>query len=270
MGVKEPLCILPLFHPLSTLFTQQIKQIPFALATEKALTIIFHTGKMILIVFNFVGFILMANGQLPNSCRSKDHLVKCIGSRLRVLRKTMRLPLKNLSKATDLSVSLLSRVENGFVMPSIPTLQRIAEYFKVDIGYFFKKDEARGFVITRQGKRNISFSRGEHSEKVIYGLELLAAGMENPFMEPCIVTEFAKSDEDIPLAKHDGQEFVYVLEGTLELTLGEKKFSLKRGDAAYFLGEIPHAGKTLSKKPARTLNVHLIPGTRIGTFPTAR
>ena len=85
-------------------------------------------------------------------------------------------------------------------------------------------------------------------------------------MEPCIVTEHAGPHEDFPLARHDGQEFVYVLEGKLELTLGEKKFALNKGDAAYFIGEIPHGGKSLSKKPAQTVNVHLIPGTRIGTF----
>ena len=90
--------------------------------------------------------------------------------------------------------------------------------------------------------------------------------MENPFMEPCIVTEFAGPSEEFQLAKHDGQEFIYVLEGKLELTLGGKKFALNKGDAAYFLGEIPHGGKSLSKKFARTMNVHLIPGTRIGTF----
>lgn len=123
-------------------------------------------------------------------------------------------------------------------------------------------------MITRQGSRRITYSKRGSKKKAVYGLEILAEGMENPFMEPCIVTEFARTHEDFPLAKHEGQEFVYVLEGKLELTLGEKKFALNKGDAAYFIGDIPHGGKSLSKKPARTINVHLIPGTRIGTFET--
>jgi mannose-6-phosphate isomerase-like protein (cupin superfamily) len=155
-------------------------------------------------------------------------------------------------------------------MPSIPTLQVIADYLKVDIGYFFKQEEGKGYVITRHGNRKISHSKKLWNKKPVYNLELLAPGMENPFMEPCIVTALTRPGDDFQIAKHDGQEFVYVLEGRLELTLGEKKFALNRGDAAYFLGDILHGGKSLSKKPAKTLNVHLIPGTRIGTFQTMK
>lgn len=178
----------------------------------------------------------------------------------------MGLSLKQLAAATHLSPPLFSRIENGLLMPSIPTLQTISDILKVDLGYFFKKEEDRGFVITRQGSREMTYSKRGPKKKAIYGLELLAKGMENPFMEPSIVTEFAGPNENFPLARHDGQEFIYVLEGKLELTLGEKKYTLNKGDAAYFIGEIPHGGKSLSQKPARTINVHLIPGTRVGTF----
>ncbi len=206
----------------------------------------------------------MNRGPAQNS--QKDDLARRIGARLKELRKTMGLSMKQLAQATHLSSALFSRIENGFVTPSIPTLQVIADHLKVDIGYFFKQEEGTGYVITRKGSRRMSYARRGAKGKTTYGLELLAEGMENPFMEPSIVTEFAAPSEEFQLAKHDGQEFVYVLEGKLELTLGEKKFALSPGDAAYFIGEIPHGGKSLSKKLARTLNVHLIPGTRIGTF----
>lgn len=197
---------------------------------------------------------------------NKDDLARTIGSRLKALRKAMGLSMKQLADATNFSPALFSRIENGLVMPSIPTLQLISDFLKVDLAYFFKKEQERGYVITRQGNRGTSYARRGIKGKITYGLELLAEGMENPFMEPCIVTEFAGCDEDFQLAKHDGQEFIYVLDGKLELTLGDKKFALASGDAAYFIGEIPHGGKSLSKKRARTLNVHLVPGTRIGTF----
>jgi mannose-6-phosphate isomerase-like protein (cupin superfamily) len=161
---------------------------------------------------------------------------------------------------------LISRIESGLVMPSIGTLQEIADSLKADIGYFFKGEETKTYVITRRGTRKVSIVNRGPKGKVTYGLELLAEGMENPFMEPCIVTEYAKAGEEFQLAKHDGQEFIYVLGGKLELTLGEEKFTLNEGDAAYFLGEIPHGGRSLGKRTARTLNVHLIPGSRIGTF----
>jgi electron transfer flavoprotein alpha subunit len=196
----------------------------------------------------------------------KDALAGQIGKNLKVLRQGMGLSQKSLAAGSGLSPTLISRIESGLVMPSIATLQEIAHSLKADIAYFFKGEEAREYVITRKGNRKVSHAKRGPKGKVTYGLELLAEGMENPFMEPCIVTEYAKPEDDFRLAKHDGQEFVYVLDGKLELTLGEKRFTLNEGDAAYFLGEIPHGGRSLGKRTARTLNVHLIPGSRIGTF----
>jgi transcriptional regulator with XRE-family HTH domain len=197
---------------------------------------------------------------------NKDALANRIGRNLKVLRQGMGLSQKSLAAASGLSPTLISRIESGLVMPSIATLQEIADSLKADIAYFFKGEETKAYVITRKGKRKISHAQRGPKGKVTYGLELLAEGMENPFMEPCIVTEYAKPGDDFQLAKHDGQEFVYVLEGQLELTLGEKRFNLNEGDAGYFLGEIPHGGRSLGKRRARTLNVHLVPGSRIGTF----
>jgi len=197
---------------------------------------------------------------------SKDVIAARIGKNQKILRQALGLSQKSLAAASGLSPTLISRIESGLVMPSISTLQGIADSLKTDISHFFKKEEAREYVITRKGGRKTSYAKRGPKGKATYGLELLAEGMENPFMEPCIVTELAGDDDEFQLAKHDGQEFVYVLEGKLELTLGEKKFVLNEGDAAYFIGEIPHGGRSLGRKTARTLNVHLIPGSRIGTF----
>jgi transcriptional regulator with XRE-family HTH domain len=212
----------------------------------------------------------MTKDRRRTSKESKDDLARRIGVRFKDLRKTMGLSMKQLAEATNLSTPLFSRIENGLIMPSIPTLQLIADHLKVDIGYFFKQEEGTGYVITRRGTRAVSHSKRLCDKKPVYDLELLAAGMLNPFMEPCIVTALGRPEDDFELAKHDGQEFIYVLAGRLELSLGKKKFVLDPGDAAYFIGEIPHGGKSVGKKAARTLNVHLVPGTRIGTFQMAR
>ncbi len=191
------------------------------------------------------------------SRNNKEDLTRRIGNRLKELRKESDLTLKQLAEASSLSPALLSRVENGHAMPSITTLQMISITLKQDISEFFKDDENLRYVISRQGDRRSTITdRG-------YEVEYLSVGMENPFMEPAIVKMNEKEVEDI---SHGGQEFAYVLEGKMELTLGNKKFILKKGDAAYFDGDIPHKGISLSKKPAKTLNIHLIPGRRVGTF----
>lgn len=200
---------------------------------------------------------------------NKGEFAKQIGNRIKELRKEAGLTLKQLAKATELSAPLISKIENGLAMPSLPTLRLIADALKVNPGYFFRDEDERGYVISRQGNRKIVVSERGPTRKISYELELLAEGMENPFMEPAIVTLMGKDqDKEVELATHSGQESMYVIEGRMELTLGEKKYTLKKGDAAYWNGSVPHKGISLSKKPAKTLNVHLVPGKRTGTFIT--
>lgn len=191
----------------------------------------------------------------------QDALVGRIGANLKALRLESGLSQKSLAQSTQLSPTLISRIESGLVRPSIATLELIAQSLKVDIGYFFRDDEKTHFCISlREKRKNITSKRG-------YGIEGLIEGMENHFMDPAIVILRGKKDEDkVRLATHEGQEFMYVLEGKVEITLGSKVFILKQGDAAYWNGSVPHKGISLSTKPARTLNVHLIPGARTKTF----
>ena len=193
--------------------------------------------------------------------RKKRDLAQKIGIRLKELRQDVSLTLEKLAIATDLSPAFLSRIENGRSIPSIPTLQSIADALSVNIGFFFRDSDRQQYKITtKETRKKIVTQKG-------YEIEILNEGMANPFMEPAIVTNMSKDKEPgVEVSVHDGQEFMYVIEGKLELTLGSKKYYLKKGDAAYWNGSIPHKGISVSKKPARTLNVHLIPGKHIEAF----
>jgi len=197
--------------------------------------------------------------------RNKHDMAKKIGVQLKELRQDVGLTLEKLAAASDLSPAFLSRIENGLSIPSIPTLQSIADALSVNIGFFFRDGDQQQYKITYSGNRsNIVTQKG-------YEIEILNEGMSNPFMEPAIVTSKSKEKgQEVELAVHEGQEFMYVLEGRLELVLGNKKYALKKGDAAYWNGSIPHKGISISKKPARTLNVHLIPGKHAETFEAER
>ncbi len=192
---------------------------------------------------------------------NRNDLAKSIGRKLKELRRSMGMTTKRLTEETGLSASLISRIENGLVMPSVPSLEMLSNVLKTDIGYFFQKNEAQEYVVSRDGSRSVGTTqRG-------YRAELLTEGMEDRFMEPVIMTLKGKDREkEVPLATHEGQEFSYVLEGKVEVTLGMKKHILRKGDAAYWKGSIPHKGISLSKKPAKTLNVNLVPGIRVGMF----
>ena len=197
---------------------------------------------------------------------AQEGLGEAIGRRLRQLRKERGLTLAKLGAATDLSPAVLSRIENGLIMPPIPTLQRISSALKIDISLFFSQQELRRFVVSRQGKRKVTYSERGSTGKPTYEVERLAEGFHNPFMEPIVATLLARNHRDFKAVMHGGQELLYVLEGKLELSLGDRTFILKKGDAVYYDANIPHKGISLSKKPAKTLNVNLIPGSRLQMF----
>ena len=195
---------------------------------------------------------------------NKQNLAKRLGRKIKEIRNDYGLSQKKLSEDTGLSISLISRIENGLAMPSIATLQSISYSLKVDIGYFFKGEEPRQFVISpKTGRRTTVSGKGYDN------IEILIEGMATAFMEPSIVTMAGRDqDHKIKPSVHDGQEFMYVLEGKIELTLGNKKYNLEKGDAAYWNGNIPHKGISLSKRPSKSLNVHFIPGKRVGALNT--
>ncbi len=195
----------------------------------------------------------------------KSDLARRIGLKIRELREGAGLTQRKLASVSGLSPSMLSRIENGLTIPSITTLQVIADTLKTDIGYFFQAGGEKGFLITVPGNRRKIISRSGTNQNVAYELELLASGMQNPFMEPAIVT-YVGRDEEVEFRVHDGQEFMYVLEGTVKLTLGSQEFILKPGCAAYWNGNVPHKGVSVGNRPARALHVHLIPGRWTGTF----
>lgn len=197
--------------------------------------------------------------------QNKLDLAKKIGSRVKQFRIESGLTQKRLAESTGLSPALLSRIENGLTVPSIPTLETISNSLKTEIGYFFKEKETDGYIITHPGDRRVVLSRSGPRQGPAYELELLAEGMKNPFMEPAIVTYLGKEEEVQPTT-HDGQEFMYVLEGRVKLNVGGKEFTLRRGNAAYWNGNIPHKAISLGRKLARSLHVHLIPGRWTGTF----
>jgi transcriptional regulator with XRE-family HTH domain len=192
---------------------------------------------------------------------NQDVLAGRIGANVKTLRTESKLSQKSLAEATKLSPTLISRIESGLVRPSIATLELIAQSLKVDIGYFFRDEEKGQYSISQKEKREtVPYQRG-------YNIETLVDGMENRFMDPAIITLKGKDEEErVELAGHEGQEFMYVLEGKVELILGSKSYVLKKGDAAYWNGSVPHKGVSLGKRLARTLNVHLVPGKRTGTF----
>ena len=173
--------------------------------------------------------------------------------------------IKQLADESGLSSSFVSRLERGMTMPSIPSLQALATALGVAIESFFAKDEERTHAISRKESRRKSYSLRGPRNRTVYRMELLADEVDNLLMEPALVT-IVSNEKDLETTTHGGQEFMYVVEGKIRITLGSRTYDLEEGDAAYWDGALPHGAVNLGPGQARTLNVHMVPGRRTDTF----
>jgi transcriptional regulator with XRE-family HTH domain len=179
---------------------------------------------------------------------------KRIGERIRRLRLKKSMGLVELGKHTGLSASFLSQLETGRVVPTLRNLARIAMVFSKDLSYFFETEPTAMFRIHKQKDRVRLPQTGV--EPPTYFFESLGYMVPDRHMDPYFA-------EFIPLARtpnpkahmHPGFEFLYVLDGELELRHGDHECTLDAGDSVYFDAGTPHSYQCGGKKAARVIIV---------------
>ena len=175
-----------------------------------------------------------------------------LGQRIAELRKRRGLTLAKLAKVCELSEATLSRIENGHSTVSAQHLFALSKYLKVDIADFFRDDAAPLSPGIRSVTRN---GKGTHQKLARYDAEILCVDLSRKTMHPVINTIRAQTlDQAGGLAPHQGEEFLYVLEG--EVIFYSDLYvptELKRGDSLYFDGTQKHAYVCGSDEPTRIL-----------------
>jgi transcriptional regulator with XRE-family HTH domain len=180
-----------------------------------------------------------------------------LGLRLSEIRRSRDLTLKELSARTGIPVSTLSKVQNNQATLSYENLVKLSVGLDVDVGEFFRHHSSELRTTRRTIERKDQGRRGQ-SER--YAFEILATELARKRMVPGILTVSATSLEEIGgLSQHEGEEFIYVLAGTLRLyTEFYEPATLKAGDSAYIDSTMGHAYVAVRKgkeAPARILAV---------------
>jgi transcriptional regulator with XRE-family HTH domain len=169
-----------------------------------------------------------------------------IGEQVRRLRKERNWSLEELSQRSGLSISFLSQVERGQTSLSISSLKAIADAFGEPLYHFFPLP-LNSSSIVRAGEAK--WVRIEGSE-VRYGI--LGGPLDGKVLEPLLV-ELPPHYEGPPPFAHEGEEFGYVLEGSLTLIFQDEIHELNAGDSVHFLSRIPHTWKNLGDVPVRAI-----------------
>lgn len=179
-----------------------------------------------------------------------NNQIKQIAERLRGLRDVLDLTAADVATDCEISLEEYQRAESGEHDISVSMLQTIARKYNMslDVLMFGEEPKMSTYFLTRAGK-GVSVERSK-----AYKYESLASGFRNRKSDPFIVTVEPK-EENTPLHlnSHPGQEFNYVLEGRLFLSINGKELILNPGDSLYFDSMQPHGMKALDGKPVKFL-----------------
>jgi len=199
---------------------------------------------------NPAGIIAMlagSNGSKEGIPAGQNHRQEAIGKQLASLRRALGLTLAEVAQATGVSVSFVSSLERGYSNASIATLQKLARLYKTNVlSFFSEEDNARRLVRPRERKL-LEPNPGVQ-------MELLAFGRKA--MEPHLF-RIAPGAGSGGSYHHEGEEFIYVLQGKLEIWLDEiEHYQLEPGDSLYFESTHAHRWQSVSDKETLLLWVN--------------
>ena len=180
-----------------------------------------------------------------------------IGQQIRQLRQERRMTLQDLSSATDLSKPLLSQIENEQVIPPLATLLRIAKALNTPLHTFFQdEDNTQKCLVVRAGEENPASRRPKlEGPPQPYRYRSLAYGKKHKHMEPFLMEFEPHQTEHVSQVQHTGEEFLYLLEGTVELCYADDVFVLNAGDSAYWDSNELHSLKAVGEQMARGIAI---------------
>lgn len=171
-----------------------------------------------------------------------------IAEKLRTLRLRRSMGLKQLAEHTGLSAAMLSRLENGRLVPTLPTLTRIALVFSIGLDYFFTDPRKRHIVAVSRRKERKEFPSDPKSTSVPWHFESLDFRVNERKLNGYLAHFHPLPPEKLPAHFHPGVELLYLIEGKLEMTIGVEKFQLLAGDSIYFDSLQKHTYRSLLKK----------------------
>ncbi len=197
-----------------------------------------------------------ATGKTTDTTAVQDSLRPyAIADKLRTLRLRHSMGLAQLSEHTGFSPAMLSRLENGRLVPTLPTLTRIAMVFSVGLDYFFSDPRKRHIVAVARSNERKVFPSDPKSAHVAWHFESLDFRVNERKLSGYLAHFHPLSLENVVPHYHSGVELLYLIKGKLEMTIGVETFQLSTGDSIYFDSMQKHTYRSLVKAPCTAIVV---------------
>ncbi len=182
--------------------------------------------------------------------------VVSVGEKIKKVREEKNISLQELAERTGYTSALINQIENHLVSPPLGALGKVAHALEVPIGELWGDHGTAPFTIVRTGDRK-TVSRFASKEGVSYGYsyESLGAGMKDRHIEPYIVTLEPPTVKQTNPSTHDGEEFLFVLSGRMEVYLDGHTDILEPGDSIQFSAKVPHHVHSFGEGQAQIIAV---------------
>ena len=177
---------------------------------------------------------------------------KNIGELIKQKRTEKKMTLKEVGEATDLSIGYLSQLERGLTSIAHDTLVKVAAVLDVDMNYFMDQPKNKKEAIVRSYEKEIF--RIEGNSIIEYMMTNISS---SAIMLPRLIEILPQKEiEETEIYSHDGEEFVYVLEGILRLNVGNEEWDLYPGDCAHYLSTKKHNWSNQTNKTVKLISIN--------------
>jgi transcriptional regulator with XRE-family HTH domain len=186
---------------------------------------------------------------------------KIVGKRIKSLRESQSIGLEEMAERTGLDAAQITRIESGKELPSLAPLVKIARALGVRLGTFLDDRDALGPVISRKNNRKegFSFSTDQTISRTHMDYYSLSADKSGRHMEPFFIRVAPREKDDFQLSSHEGEEFIFCLDGAIEITYGENSHILEEGDSIYYDSIVAHHVHAADSGGAKILAVVYTP-----------
>ena len=185
--------------------------------------------------------------------RQKPAIVESeIGKRIKTFRSKKGITLEQLASQTGFTKGYLSKVEKSTKSPPVSTLGIIARALGITISAILaEENHSVPFCLVKKGERPLISRDGNSSE---YSYEAIAYKFPNKSMEPFILT-LPVNPKKKKMYRHEGEELLFVLEGTMQFQCNNQEYIVEQGDCIYFDSSLPHFGESKGNQRTRCLLV---------------
>jgi transcriptional regulator with XRE-family HTH domain len=184
-----------------------------------------------------------------------------VGEKISQIRQMKKVSVEELAERTGMDNSLIQKIEKDKNVPSLAPLIKIARALGVRLGTFLDDSSSYGPVVVRSGEyhKGVRFTSQQSETREHLNFFSLAFDKVGRNMEPFIVDIEPSQKSDYMLSTHEGEEFIYVLEGEIEINYGKEIYNLKKGDSIYLDSIVMHNVHAGNNSPARILAVVYAP-----------